>query len=97
MPFKGGQDVDSRKQTAGVTPSPQDHFVYRRRWPPTRCWAVAPIQRILQLGTQPLLRRAAHDTRTCLIKVFNWVNRGDRFDHNSVSDRKVQALRLPCP
>lgn len=55
MPFKGGQDVDSRKQTAGVTPSPQDHFVYRRRWPPTRCWAVAPIQRILQLGTQALL------------------------------------------
>lgn len=97
MPFKGGQDVDSRKQTAGVTPSPQDHFVYRRRWPPTRCWAVAPIQRILQLGTQALLRRATHDTRTYLIKVLRWANRGDRFDHNRVSDRKVQALGLPCP
>ena len=97
MPFKAGQDVDSRKQTAGVTPSPQDHFVYRRRWPPTRCWAVAPIQRVLQLGTRPSLRRTAHDTRTCLIKVLRWTNRGDRFDHNRVSDRKVQALGLPCP
>ncbi len=97
MPFEGGQDVDSRKQTAGVTPSPQDHFVYCRRWPPTRCWAVASIQRILQLGTQPLPRRAAYDTRTCLIRVLRWAIKGDRFDHNRVSNRKVQALRLPCP
>jgi len=49
MPFEGGQDVDSRKQTAGVTPAPQDHPFHCRGWPPTRRWAVAPIQRILQL------------------------------------------------
>ena len=97
MPFEGCQDVDSRKQTAGVTPAPQDHFVYCRRWPPTRCWAVAPIQRILQLGTQPLLRRTAYDARTCLTRVLCWANRGDRFDHNRVSDLKVQALGLSCP
>jgi len=65
MPFEGGQDVDSRKQTAGVTPAPQDHPFHCRGWPPTRRWAVAPIQRILQLDTFVLPIRNTLVSRTC--------------------------------